>query len=63
MFQEAETEENVAVRNDAPSAAIAMVTAGRLHEHLPMERERRINTRARSKQSNRTEIFMVKRNS
>lgn len=63
MFQEAETVENVALRNDALSAAIAMVTAERLHDHLPMERERRINTLAMLEQSNRVEILMAKRNS
>lgn len=63
MFQAAETVENVAARNDALSAAVAMDTAGPLHEDFPKERERRINTRAMSKQSNRVEILMAKRNS
>lgn len=59
MFQKAEIVENVAVRNDALSAAIAMFTAERLHHHLSMERERRMNTRTMSKQSNRVEILMA----
>lgn len=51
MFHGAATVENIAARNDAFSAAVAMDTAERLYNHLLIERERRMNTRAMSKQS------------